>query len=224
MSIADVNKLADGRIWVAADARDVGLIDAVGLSASASTNDTALAEGRPAGETTKQEIEIMADKNTDETPAADLIDTAREQGQTAGQEAGREQFAALQAAFPEEATFVAEQFGGGHNVEQAKVAFADVLAERNATLTADNEKLAQAADTAAAEQKTAAAAASKGAEAIGSAGEGDEAAGGGFMEAARARAKEDGITQSAAQSLIAREQPELHQTFVKGLEPLQRTG
>lgn len=221
MSVADVRKLADGRIWVAADAKDVGLIDAVGLSAT--TNDTALAEGRSAGDRTKQEIETMAEK-TGETPAADQVKTAGEQGETAGKEAAREQFTALQKAFPGEETFVGEQFAAGHNVEQAKAAFADVLTERNATLQAENIELQQAAETTAAEQKTAATEASKGADPIGSKAEGGQEGAGGFREAAKALAAEEKIPVSQAQSRISREQPELHAAYVKGLIPLNKTG
>lgn len=222
MSVAEVRKLADGRIWVAPDAKDLGLIDEVGLSAT--TNDTALAEGRSAGDTTKQEIEIMADEKTGETPAADQVKTARDEGQTAGQEAAQQRFALLQAAFPKEPAFVGEQFAAGHDVTQAKAAFSDVLTERNATLQADNAKLQQAAETTATAEQKAAAEASKGAAPIGSKAEGGNEAEGGFMEAARALAAEEKIPVSAAQSQIAREQPELHEAFMAGLKPLKKTG
>ena len=48
--------------------------------------------------------------------------------------------AELTAAFPNEAEFVLAQVSAGHDVTQAKAAFCDVLAERNAKLATDLDK------------------------------------------------------------------------------------
>lgn len=86
-----------------------------GLAASTSDPEVWIPVSSPP--TTAKEIEMG------DTVAADI-----EAAEKKGQEAERARFAALAAAFPDQPGFVSAQFAAGASVEQAKGAFADVLA------------------------------------------------------------------------------------------------
>lgn len=62
------------------------------------------------------------------------LETARAEALAAGQKAERDRFAALTAAFPDRAAFVADQFGRGATVDQAKVALSDIVLAENKAL------------------------------------------------------------------------------------------
>jgi hypothetical protein len=66
-------------------------------------------------------------------------------GKKVGVENERARIAGLQAAFPNDAVFVAEATKQGWNVTEAKAAKFDVVTAQNAELTKENEKLAKVA-------------------------------------------------------------------------------
>lgn len=150
----------------------------------------------------------------DKEKAAQDLEKARSEAAAQALDGERARLKALAAAFPEDAAFALEHAQAGSTVDQAKAAYADKLQE---TLKAERAEKKSLEDQLAAAQKSG----SKGKEQGGGAGapplahgEGGSASGD-FLEVAKARAKEEKISLTAAMRLVSKEQPELHRAFVR---------
>jgi len=197
-----VAELASGRVWLAGRARELGLIDTVGGF------DDALAAARQAqgkGGMAMSEEDVQAGE----------LEAARVQAAAEGQEAERQRVVDLFAAFPADPGFAATQAQAGASVEQAKAAYADVLAERVQTGQQEVERLQTELDEAKAAPPV------DGAVPVPHGGEADEEGDADFMAVARERAKGDGIGITQAMKLVAAEQPELHSGWVASQKPIQ---
>jgi signal peptide peptidase SppA len=192
---------ADGRFWMAAAAKDMGLIDAVrGAGASAGGSRSTLAVNQRAafvvdGPLITQEAAAGGPptESNNGSPKGEKHMTSKEELAAAETKAKSEQQAAdrqrlgdLKAAFPKDLVFAFEQYEKGASVEQAKAAYADVLLARNEKL--EKDLLEAQAKTATPEPVTpAAAGAGRPAPAQNNgAGGGQASAGGDFMARAKA--------------------------------------
>lgn len=130
---SEVRQWATGRLWIASEAKSLGLIDSVSTSDDSSPSGSRAAV---ASSDTQKGEEGMNDKTP--TQMADQSAQASEDAR----KAERQRHQDLVAAFPGEADFVSEQYGKGNSVSQAKAEYADVLKERNAKLEKENKTLA----------------------------------------------------------------------------------
>ena len=133
MDIESVRSLADGRVFLAGDAKKNGLIDNV-ITADKSAK---VKEKYSMAEEEKNQTNTTAEGQS----VAVTVDVETVKKQAKEEDARR--LAALTAAFPEEPQFVLEQFAAGADVAVAKAAFCDVLKTRNAELKVKNEELAK---------------------------------------------------------------------------------
>jgi hypothetical protein len=119
----------------------------------------------------------------------------------------------MRAAFPEAPDFAAEQLEAGATVDEALAAFVPVLREK---LTASAARVAQLEGELAAARAESAKPAPAGKKTVlPVAQEGTPGASqGDFMTQARAYAKEHGVGITAAMSAIARDNRELHRSYV----------
>ncbi len=187
---------ATGAVWIAREAKDRGLIDAVGKD----SKQTVSSGGRTAAISIEKE-ENMADPKQ----AADGADEIRANAAKEAREAEQKRLRDLKAAFPEDPAFAFEQFEKGSSVEQAKVAYSDVLQVRLKAETAKRTELE--AKIASAPSKPAPAPA--GASPMTGSVDPSTASGEDFMTAARAYAREHGVKMTAAMSAVAKSRPDL---------------
>lgn len=184
----DLKTIATGQVWLAGEARTHGLIDRVEPV------------GRSLGKLAPSTRETpMSEQNTDESKAA----------LEAATKAERKRFADLRAAFPEDPDFAAKQYEAGASVEQAKVAYCEVLrskleAEKVATAKAREE----AAKKPQAEKPEPA-----GAAPLPRGGDPEAADTRDFLAVARELAERKKISMAQAMGRVAREQPDLHRVF-----------
>lgn len=125
--IADMPAVTDGRVHVAAEAKQLGLIDQI-VSFDAAVA-ALVSEITPMD---INEFETFATANPDAVKK--YTDAGHATGRDAGTHAERARFAALTAAFPERHQFVLEQFAKGHDAAAANVDFVAVLKAENQTL------------------------------------------------------------------------------------------
>ena len=189
LSIEAVRALADGRVFLAADAKKNGLIDSI-----ITANKTTKVKEKSNMEQDQQIKDAAAAAAAAQAAEAD-IEAAKKQAD----KEGKERLEALGAAFPNDSQFVLEQFTAGATVEVAKAAFCDVLAERLQEAETKNAELRK--------QKN------PGADPIPSTGEGGTQQGG-FLEAARQRAKEDKCTMAEALKKTKKENPQLFEEYI----------
>lgn len=187
MSVEAVRKLADGRLWLAAEAKKNGLIDSVIKQTKKGTINM---KGNNMGQ---EEIKI-ATETTDIKTEVDLEAVRKEANNEE-----KKRLEALEAAFGDDTQFVLEQFKAGSSIEQAKAAYCDVLTER---LTKAEEKIEEL-------QKKIKAA--DGASPIISAGEGDSDSS--FIETARQLARDEKITVTEAMKRVKKDNPELYEAY-----------
>lgn len=182
---------ADGRTWLGEAAKQLGLVDRVSRSSvSITTNQSS--PGVPAAAAKEMQEEQM----NDQEKAA-----AAEQARLAD----RKRLGELKAAFPKHLEFAVEQFEKGATVEQAKVAFVDVLAAENIRKDAEIATLKEAAKAAGGET-------TKGVE---HGGEGSAATVADFIgEAKKLMGERKLPSLKAAMSALAKEKPELHAAFI----------
>lgn len=76
-----------------------------------------------------------------EVDAVKVKADAHKEGFAQGVQNERDRFKALNEAFPNDLKFASEQYIAGANIEQAKIAFADILAKRLSEETAKNVEL-----------------------------------------------------------------------------------
>jgi len=187
MDAGDIGKLATGRLWIAAEAKKLGLIDRVTKAAQSSSSNTVQSKG-----------ENQMDQNTNETAQAALDKKAAEQDIKAAKLAEREHLVKLQEAFPDDLAFAVGAFNKGLSVEQAKADYCDVLREKLKTQAAARGTQSVQAE---------------GAEAIGT-GDTDDAGSGDFLAEARELAETKKISVTAAMKKLARTRPDLHRAFL----------
>ncbi|MGA1979470.1 MAG: S49 family peptidase [Sedimentisphaerales bacterium] len=140
MSVEAVRELADGRVFLAADAVKNGLIDNV-ITVNKQSN---VKEKITMAE--EQKDNKAAAAGADGTATVDKETVKKQVNEAASTGSGQEdkvRLSALRAAFPDEPAFVLEQFEKGATVEQAKAAYADILKTRNAELKEQNAELAK---------------------------------------------------------------------------------
>jgi signal peptide peptidase SppA len=150
MKTAAVRKLADGRMWLAPQARQLGLIDDIQNGHLISTI---------------ERTQTMDSEQEKQEQAAALQKAAADAGA-----ASMARMKALREAFADDLPFAMEQFEKGADVQQAKAAYCDILAARN-------KELAEKVQKAAVEKKKTPEAGATGAEPI-PAGSSDAADGG----------------------------------------------
>jgi len=180
MKINEVRRLATGETWIAKTAKANGLIDSV-VGAAKSNNTT----------NTKGSVMDNADKQI-EQPKVDIEKIKAEAGKEAVTK-DRERLVAMQAEFDGDIEFAVEQFTKGATLIEAKAAFADVLKGRLADAKKKQPEPKKQADGAPPIKHS----------------EGGEGTVPGFMEQARAMAKEEKISVDKAIRKLKREDPEL---------------
>lgn len=203
LSDEQVEQVATGQYWIAPQALELGLIDAI--SGPGRDNDK---PRKMKGQTMSEETQIDAEAIRTEAAAT----TA---------DAERQRLQSLQDAFPGEPDFVLEQFSAGADLAGAKAAWADVLADRLEAAEQENAGLKASLEAAQADhQATPTTEGSEdGADPLANA---DADAGGtdDFMAVARERATSRKISMAEAMGQVAREVPELHAAFVAKSRPI----
>jgi len=152
MSVESVRKLATGEMWLAAAAKERGLIDHVGSGDAAIARAVVLgarSEGRAVEESDMADAKTAADLLAEHPEASKaLADRAAQEAQ----DAERESLKAMLEAFPGREAFAAQCAAEGLTAEQAKARLADVLLEENA---AKDKEIAELAEQAAEADKAA---------------------------------------------------------------------
>jgi len=184
---AEISKLATGRMWIAAEAKKLGLIDKVITVTSKSSSNKAQSK----------KGEIKMDQNENKT--VDIEAVKAESSATAAKEQ-TERMKALSEAFPDDPEYAVKAFTEGKSVEKAKADYCDVLREK---IKEQNNSQSQIENRQ-----------SKGAAPIESGDTDNAAAGGDFIAEARAMAKEEGISVTAAMKKLNRTNPGLHAAFI----------
>jgi len=194
LKTADVQKLATGQVWIAAKAKSRGLIDNVGSAIKISRKDS-------------------KNMSTEKNEANVDVEAIEKQASASAVKSERERFTALQNAFPDESSFVSEQFVKGATVEQAKVAYNDVLQAKLADsekVNADlQSKLESGSDTSDDDA---------GNKAVEQKGTPSGSVDSDFMSAAREYANEHNMSVGKAIKAVRRANPELHQAWVNSKE------
>ena len=143
LELSKVKELATGKVWLAGEAKTLGLIDCV-------INRIKTVKKKTKSINTSKE-NIMADNEVElinEVDAKEVREKARKEGYVAGVNEERQRFESLSCEFPEDEKFVAAQFLAGATVDQAKAAYADVMKKQNEGLRAENDTLKASAEKA----------------------------------------------------------------------------
>lgn len=211
MSVEAVRELADGRLFLATEAKRNGLIDNVIKQAKKATSNM---KGMNMDENEKNRLsdleaafpedqqfvmeQFKAGHSVEQAKIAYNVnlEAVREQAD----EEGRKRLASLSEAFGDDPQFVLEQFKASATVEQAKAAYCDVLTERLTEAKKEIEKLQKKIE------------ALDSASPIISAGEGDSDSG--FMTAARQLAKDEKISVTEAMKRVKKDNPELYEAYI----------
>jgi signal peptide peptidase SppA len=186
----DIKALATGEYWLAEKAKELGLIDNVVLrNASESNSNRSLGMGDTKNEVVTEKVE--------------KVDIEAIKAETRKQELDRLQ--QIKASFPDDIAFAMEQYAKGATVDQAKVAYCDVLAAKNKALQAELASKQSSKSVA------------SGTEAIAH----NEAAvtSNDFMAVCEAYAEANKCSKGTAIKAIAKDQPELHQQWIESREP-----
>lgn len=203
---AGVKEWASGRVWIAADAAKLGLIDSV-----ANTKGTTRAGGPPAASIEPlKEGETMAD--TTKAAAGVEAQAVTEKAVADARTAERTRLQDLKAAFPKDQPFAFEQFEKGASVQEAKVAYCDVLQARQAELQKENGDLKKAA-TERKEPETK----PVGARPVPAGEEASTQAGPDFLARAAEVAKERGCSMRQALSHVARTEPAVYERHMQSV-------
>lgn len=186
--------VATGQVWLAADGQTQGLVDQI----------------QPVAKVFSRLAPKESPMYTKESQEAAAQAAALEASKVAAS-AERKRSQDLRTAFPKHPEFAAAQFELGASVEQAKIAYVDVL---QADLDAERKTSAAARDEVAKARASAATIAPPAAAPLPRGGDPASAKGPDFMAAARAHAKEQGCSMTAAMSHVARTDPDLHEAYV----------
>jgi len=190
----NVKKIATGRVWIAKDAKKIGLIDSV-------------INGFENKNVTKPDLKgnNMAEQTEEQKQAAEAAIAEKAENES------RKKMAEFQKAFPDDPQFAIEQFAAGVTLETAKANYAEVLKEKNKVLNAEKAELEEKSKKAKLEDPDPLI--NKGE------GSGQES---GFMETARQLAKDEKITKTEAMKRTKRENPELFEQYLQSCQPVQR--
>ena len=131
MDIKDVREVATGRTWLADKAKKLNLIDNVINKVFLQKN-----KSNNGDNVMVTDVEII-----NEVDAVKVKADAHKEGVAQGVQSERDRFKALNEAFPNDLKFASEQYIAGANIEQAKIAFADILAKRLSEETTKNAEL-----------------------------------------------------------------------------------
>ncbi len=200
-----VTKWADGRVWISREALQNGLIDSVTSGKSSSRTGVPSAA---ASETLSEEGNMDPKKDAAGADAQAAVDKAASDARAAE----RQRLQDLKAAFADDQAFAFEQYEKGASVDQAKVAYCEVLRAKQKTLLVENETLKKGSRAAGADPIRTAEAGAAGAA------DGEDR----FIAAARQhqadqRARGVQVNLFQAMSAVIRQQPALYQ------EHLERT-
>jgi len=191
--VKDVTPWATGRLWLAEPSLKMGLIDSV-------YNTTAHI---------KRSMKGFAMEKEEETQQAARAEAARIEDQTRSDE--RRRLSELRTAFADDPAFAMQAFEKGQTVVEAKADYCDALREQLAAAVKERDDLTARLEKK--EEKTQSQADGKPPVATDSS---DTAAtGDDFLCRARELAKTEGISVTLAMRKLARQQPELHQAYVK---------
>lgn len=180
---AKIAGLATGQLWIAAQARELGLVDSV-------------IENR--NQTTQTNQAITGDSNMDTTNNSNATAQVQtDQIRQAAQAEERKRLTDLKAAFPDDLSFATAAFEKGSTIAEAKAEYCDVLRERLKTQAKAPAVPASAAGAPPLAQD--------GSDAGNSQGD--------FLEQAEALAAEKKISMTAAMKQLRRRQPQLHEAF-----------
>jgi len=181
--------LATGRLWIAGDAKKLGLIDRV----------TNIKQQDKSNSKSKGETKMDNENKTDTAE----IEKAVTESAAAAKSAETERMKAMNEAFADDPRYAIEAFAEGKTVEQAKADYCDILRERLAKK--DNEKRAENSEAAVGSEPLAT-------------GDTDGDNGGDFLTEARAMAAEKKISVTAAMKKLQRQNPAAHEAFKRKCE------
>jgi signal peptide peptidase SppA len=200
---ADIRELATGQLWIAAAARDLGLIDQVMDARQEQIQSKAnIASKASKGDEADKTIKGDSLMDNEKTEQVEQVDSGRIADEA--KDAERNRMAELAEAFADDPQFAIEAFNRGLSVTEARSEYCDVL----------RDKLKDKAKDKAQETPATSEAQVSGAEAIAT-GDTDEASGGDFMAEAKEVAAEKKITLTAAMQQLARSKPELRKAFLE---------
>lgn len=185
-----VRELATGQLWIAATARELGLIDAVAESINQSSQDSDIKGDSP--------MKPEEEKTQEAASAEQLQEASR-----AAAENERIRMSQLKTEFADDPEFAMQAFTDGLTVAEARAKYCDVLRER--LKEKDNS------------QSSIVNSQSQGASAIVTE-DTDTGAGGDFLAEARAMAAEKKVSVTAAMQKLRRQKPALHAAFLEQCE------
>ena len=194
MESAKVKELATGQMWIAKDAKKLGLIDTI-MNPAKNQNKNQINSSNSKGQ------EMSEQTNTNDKIDVDAI---KKEAAAAATAASQKQLTDLKAAFPNDLSFAMAQFEKGATVTEAKAEYSEVLQ----TKLDASEKAKTEAAAAALKKKT------EDAEALENGGEAGAGSGSDFMTEARALAKEEKIGITAAMQQLAKSNPDLHASYM----------
>lgn len=180
-----VQTWADGRIWLAAEAQALGLIDRTEPAAKAFARLAPTPQEGPMAENMSEDPKALA---------------------KAAAEAERKRFVDLKAAFPQDLDYATNAYEAGQSLLEAKAAYADVLQAR---LAEQGKAAAAALEAAKAVRPAGTAPISRGNAEPASTPTGGQD----FVTASRALATERKIPLARAMSEIARTSPDLYKAY-----------
>jgi hypothetical protein len=201
-----VRELATGRCWLAAAAQENGLIDIVGT--------LIMDGGQDITNYFSMENPTMSETKTPTTDVGVAATAAAEEAKRNE----RQRMGDLKAAFPEDESFALEQFMAGASVAEAKAAYCSVLQGKLTAAAGKITELEKKAVTPA-PAPAATGAAPVASEAPGAA----TAESGDFLAQAKQKARDEKITMTAAMQQLARENPDLHATWLANQPMVQKT-
>ena len=196
MEISKVRKLATGRVWLTEAAKNNGLIDSINAT---KVQDFKKAKGQ-----------VMSENETNTETSIDVDKINAEAAKKS-----RDNLADLVTAFPDDLAFAVEQFYTGATLDQAKAAYADILAGKLEASQAENEKLkAESEVTESLHWPKTHAAEAEGAETpVKSAAAGAAADGADFMVQAKQIAADKNISTTEAMKQLSETDPDLYADF-----------
>jgi len=182
-----IRELATGQLWMAAKARELGLIDSVTVQTNQSS---------------QSDIKGAVIMKTEEEVKAEQAEQVAK-AETAAVNNERIRMSQLKTEFADDPQFAMKACTEGWTVAEAKAEYTDVLREKLRTQDAEHKS----------EMENRNSQTSDGAEAIAT-GDTDEGTEGDFMAEARELAETKKITVTAAMKKLARTKPALHQAFL----------
>ena len=114
-----ISELATGRLWLAEDAKKIGLIDNINSNVNPAVPANNNEDPEKNGEVTMDEQEIQT-----------KIDKAAETARAEATDGEKKRLSELKGAFPKDLEFAIEQFGAGATLTEAKAAYSEVLQKK----------------------------------------------------------------------------------------------